>query len=142
MVELNTQYRRIEGRYVVTGLPGAGKSTWVAAHVQPSDIVWDLDVEARRLGYGKYPRTWTQIQVLYANRDRLIEGLIRTSNPCYIIVTDRLQAGLYAHRLGAKVVVVTCTEDERRRRLMGRDGNVGNVEMVGGNAYAEGKMVP
>ena len=137
MAELDIQYRRIEGRYVVTGLRGVGKSTWVAERAKPGDIVWDLDAEAQRLGYGAYPRTHTQLVVLYAYRGRLIKGLERSGDPCYIIIHGRLRAGLDAHRLGAKVVVVTCSEDERQRRLIARDGNVGNVEMVGGSAYVD-----
>jgi len=43
MAELSTPYRRIEGRYVVTGLRGVGKSTWVAERANTGDIVWDLD---------------------------------------------------------------------------------------------------
>lgn len=132
IAELDIPYRRIEGRYVVTGRRGIGKSTWVAECAQPGDIVWDLDAEAQRRGYGAYPRTGGQMRVLYAKRDRLIQGLVTNRHPCFLIVHDRLRAGLYAHRLGAKVVVITCTEDERQRRLMARDGSVGDVEMVGG----------
>lgn len=132
IAELDIPYRPIEGRYVVTGLRGTGKSTWVADRYEPGCIVWDLDLEALRRGYGEYPRTEGQMRVLYSIQAGLINALKVNEDPCYIIVHDRLRAGLYAHRLGAKVVVVTCTEDERQRRLMTRDGSVGDVEMVGG----------
>ncbi len=132
IAELDIAYRPIDGRYVVTGMRGTGKSTWVAEHAQPGDVVWDLDAEAQRRGYGAYPRTEGQMQVLYSIRDRLINALKANEDPCYIIVHDRLRAGLYAHRLGAQVVVIAISEDERQRRLMARDGSVGDVEMVGG----------
>lgn len=133
VAELETTRERVEGRWIVTGKRGAGKSTWVTEHARPDDVVWDLDAEAKRRGFGEYPRTDGQMRVLYALRDQLVDCLEGNTDGCYIIVHDRLRATLYAQRLGARVVVIDCGEDERRSRLVSRDGKLGDEkDVVGG----------
>ena len=39
--------------YIVTGLPGAGKTTYVQSHMKDSDVVYDLDYIANAISYDK-----------------------------------------------------------------------------------------
>ena len=39
--------------YIVTGLPGAGKTTYVQSHMKDSDLVYDLDYIANAISYDK-----------------------------------------------------------------------------------------
>lgn len=45
-------YRK-DNIYVVTGLPGAGKTTYVQSHMQDNDLVYDLDFMANAISYNK-----------------------------------------------------------------------------------------
>ena len=108
----------IARRYVVTGPPNSGKSTWVQRHAQVDDLVFDFDeLAATMTGRGvdqdrdadgvrpTYP--WPTRVALIVMRDALIEWLSRTElsrTEVYIIVTDQRHAASVADRIGADIV--------------------------------------
>ena len=108
----------IARRYVVTGPPNSGKSTWVQRHAQVDDLVFDFDelattmtgrgVEQQRDTNGvRPPYPWPTKVALIVMRDALIEWLSRTElsrTEIYLIVSDIRQAQSIADRIGAEVV--------------------------------------
>jgi 5-methylcytosine-specific restriction protein A len=102
-------------RFVITGPPMSGKSTWVKQRAQPGDLVWDLDDLASTMAFfgqpipraqrGKLP--WSIAKPLLVMRDALMGWLM--SNPTqgtavYVIVTDCQDARRIAHRIKADVI--------------------------------------
>ena len=108
----------IARRYVVTGPPNSGKSTWVQRHAQVDDLVFDFDeIAATMTGRGieqqrdadgvRPPYPWPTKVALIVMRDALIEWLSRTElsrTEIYLIVSDIRQAQSIADRIGAEVV--------------------------------------
>jgi 5-methylcytosine-specific restriction protein A len=102
-------------RYVVTGPPSSGKSTWVKHRAKAGDLVWDLDdVASVMTNCGQaLPRevrghqSWAAMKALLVMRDALVQWLsverdIRAD--VYVIVTDTADADTVAQRIGAEVV--------------------------------------
>ena len=108
----------IARRYVITGPPNSGKSTWVQRHAQVDDLVFDFDelagtmtgrgVEQERDADGYRPAyPWPTKVALIVMRDALIEWLSRTElsrTEVYVIITDTRRAEAVADRIGATVV--------------------------------------
>lgn len=97
-------------RYVVTGQPGSGKTTWVTAQRKTGWAVWDWDAIAGCMfGADRYrDRTADQAECGYAMRKELIRWLQRHKDvPCAIIVTHREQAQDIADAIGADLVQCT-----------------------------------
>ena len=108
----------IARRYVVTGPPNSGKSTWVQRHAQVDDLVFDFDelaatmtgrgVEQKRDADGYRPAyPWPTKVALIVMRDALIEWLSRTElsrTEVYVIVTNERHAEAIADRLGAAII--------------------------------------
>ena len=61
---------------LVCGPPAAGKSTYVAKHAKPNDIILDLDAIAREWGYGRY-RPSHVIGALLQERNRRLAALAK-----------------------------------------------------------------
>ncbi len=110
---------------VVCGPPGSGKTSWVAARAQASDLVLDLDeIQARLSGLGWYGYGEEWIQPALAERNRRLGALANPSNytRCWLIVgaptwSERRK---WKDMLGADVVVLEVDEDECLSRI-GRD---------------------
>jgi hypothetical protein len=108
----------IARRYVITGPPNSGKSTWVQCHAQVDDLVFDFDeIAATMTGRGvdqgrdenghrpSYP--WATKAALIVMRDALIEWLSRTelsTTEIYLIITNPRHAESVADRIGATVI--------------------------------------
>ena len=90
-------------RWVLTGRPGTGKTTWLNAH--EADRKWDADTEAVRRGYTpRYPRPQHEVDALAIARAELLdELLVNESLSCLVIVTNVGHAGILAAGLGARV---------------------------------------
>lgn len=102
-------------RYVVTGAPASGKSTWVRERARPGDIVWDMDLAASALCMADlYPRPMPVVMALLAMRDALIDHLASVPHECpvYLIVTDPDDASAIASVIGAELVTMPTTEEE------------------------------
>jgi hypothetical protein len=109
--------------YVVSGPPGAGKSSWIRAHAKPVDVVIDFDLLALALsgpgaGDRAYTRTlekvvhkarWAAIREAEMHLDQIDVYLINTSP------SPRDRANY--KRLGAKMITVDPGRDIVMQRI-------------------------
>lgn len=94
-------------RFVVTGAPGCGKTTWVGQRARPGDIVFDLDAVAGVVTQlPRYPRPLDATNALLAMRAGLLEWLAKATAlvHVFVIVTDTVEAAQIAQRIGARVI--------------------------------------
>lgn len=94
----------IPGRYVVTGRPGAGKTTYVRAHARAGDMVWDSDDVARAKGWGEFPRSKPAAQALKNLRSDWLTRAVRHTEGVWCIVTHEEEAKRVAQFLAARLV--------------------------------------
>jgi hypothetical protein len=73
---------------LICGPPAAGKSTYVAHHAKPDDIVIDLDAIAKEWGYGRY-RPSQVVGELLQERNRRLERLAKepSKRVAWVILT-------------------------------------------------------
>ncbi|MDO5619279.1 AAA family ATPase [Kocuria sp.] len=102
----------------VCGPPGAGKTTWVADHAQPADLVIDLDALRDQYGTDDLARSVRSLMESKAREyDRGDVWIIRT-------LADAGQRADHARRVGAdEVVVLETPADVATARARDRDGN-------------------
>lgn len=110
--------------YVVTGPPAAGKSTWIAGHARPGDIVIDLDRIAVALttpGADTWSHTETLLKVAHRARYAAIDEAIQHADTLDVWLIHSMpnpKAMAKYKRLGARIVVVdpgrTVTEQRIR----------------------------
>ena len=113
-------WRPIDGRYVVTGLPCTGKTTWWKEHFDypcrlgPGGLrVWDMDMEAKGLGFTAYPRPPHELAILQGKRDEFLSSL----HPPWVYVTTWTNDGFrVAQQHKAQLIECVLPEAERRRR--------------------------
>ena len=75
---------------VICGLAGSGKTTYVAAHKQPTDAVFDYDVElARATGLEVHQSIDGCVKSILAQRDAFIRDVIWNRKTAWIIVARR-----------------------------------------------------
>ncbi len=117
----------LPNRFVVTGLPGAGKTHYVEARRHPGDVVWDFD----RIADCMFQLPSHENRPAYVNE--LVGTLLfpvlsavrcwsRESHQTFIILSDAVQAAKAAALISAKLITLVVSEDERNRRLKNRDG--------------------
>jgi 5-methylcytosine-specific restriction endonuclease McrA len=95
---------------LVCGPPAAGKTTYVAEHADPTDLVLDLDVMALEHGKPLYEMSFDEKRTVIGVRNARLASFCagRTAHPrCWLIAT----AGSFKHRkywsdLGAQVVPI------------------------------------
>lgn len=98
--------------YVVTGPPGAGKSSWIKAHAKPHDIVIDLDLMALAMsgpGADHHNHSATLLKVVHRARFAAIREAEQHIDTVDVYVINTMPSAKHrAHyqRLGARVVVV------------------------------------
>jgi 5-methylcytosine-specific restriction enzyme A len=110
-------------RFVITGPPLCGKSTWVRERARPGDLVWDFDdiasvmancgQEIPREHRGKSP--WPVMKALLVMRDALTNWLASNRNlsaGVYVIVTDIAEAHRIAFRIRGEVIDLRVGESE------------------------------
>ena len=108
---------------VVCGLPGVGKSYYVAEHKRDGDLVWDWDVElAAATGQDTHANTLSHtLQSMLAMRDSFVHQA-RWSNARAWIIISRMDAALtlLLQSAGAALVLLVIDESERLSRLAAR----------------------
>jgi 5-methylcytosine-specific restriction protein A len=107
-------------RYVVCGLPGTGKTTYVNERKQHGAIVWDYDVIAHAVcGAEIHSLPQDMTTHMLAMLDALVQSvaMIGCEREVWIICVDVRRAGTIARLLGAEVVRLQCDETERVKRL-------------------------
>lgn len=112
------------GRYVVSGPPGAGKSTWVSKHARPGDLRWDWDHVAACLWYGaptlpadrKGHLPDAQVDLMLRLREVLLDWLLIVRSDrrrVFVIVHDYDVARVIAHELHARLVLINADHGVR-----------------------------
>lgn len=98
--------------YVITGPPGAGKSSYIKAHAKPSDIVIDLDLMALALagpGADHHNHSETLLKVVHRARFAAIreaEQHIDTTDVYVINTLPSAKARAQYKRLKARIITV------------------------------------
>jgi predicted ABC-type ATPase len=120
--------------YVITGPPGAGKSSWIRAHAKPIDIVLDLDLMALAMagpGADHHAHTPALLRVVHRARQAAIheaERHLDTTDVYLIHTMPQAKARAHYRRLGAKVITVDPGEHIVRQRV--RDMRQPEMEAV------------
>ena len=110
-------------RFVVCGLPGAGKSTYVREHRKAGDFVWDWDEVARTVyGMGRSDLGEARRHILLAMLNASLASVARSGDMrAWIIVTRREWANNIAARIGGVVIELDTGANECRERVLKRD---------------------
>lgn len=109
----------IAPRFVVTGPPNCGKSTWCQQEAIHGDIVWDFDAIAsvltnkgderpRGADESRGPWPWPAMKATLVMRDALVKWLSEcemSSTRVYMIVRDPIEAQHIARLVHAELVV-------------------------------------
>ncbi len=108
--------------YVVTGLPGSGKTHWVERRRRPGDAVWDTDeVAAAVFRCPRYPRPAHVVDGLMVLRDAFLSyATAKCKASTYVIVSDVADAKTIAEQMNAQLIHLQVAEEERHRRLSER----------------------
>ncbi len=107
-------------RFVVAGAPCAGKSSYVRAHAQRGDLIYDYDTLHQALsGLSLHEHLAELRPYVMAARDALLAELAaRKQQPAWVISSARSAAELkaLAERLNAELIVLEVSRDEAHRR--------------------------
>ncbi|MEV6477630.1 AAA family ATPase [Streptomyces sp. NPDC051657] len=109
--------------YVITGPPGAGKSSWIRAHATARDIVIDLDLMALAMagpGADHHAHSPELLRVVHRARSAAVreaEQLVDTVDVYLIHTMPQAKARARYRRLGARIVVVDPGEAVVRQRV-------------------------
>lgn len=108
---------------VVTGPPGAGKSSYIQAHAKPTDIVIDLDLMALAMagpGADHHNHHPALLRVVHRARQAAIheaEQVMGTVDVWVIHTMPQAKARARYKRLGARIVTVDPGEAVVRQRV-------------------------
>lgn len=93
-------------RVVISGDPGAGKTTLMRKRSKPGTVCWDMDEVAAELGYKPdFPRPENERADLMLRRSELLQRLRQDRDcDCAIIVTNFFSARRIAEFIGAEHV--------------------------------------
>ncbi|MFF1961005.1 AAA family ATPase [Streptomyces sp. NPDC058220] len=109
--------------YVITGPPGAGKSSWIRAHATARDIVIDLDLMALAMagpGASDHDHSPELLRVVYRARQAAVheaEQLVDRVDVYLIHTMPQAKALARYRRLRARIVVVDPGEAVVRQRV-------------------------
>lgn len=109
--------------FVVTGRPGAGKSTYVKERRQAGDFVWDFDGVRRTVFGADRALGKSERGLLVAMLDAAVSRLPASdfTGRVWIIITDRVWASRTAERIGGEVVTLDVDRKVCRDRVLERD---------------------
>lgn len=99
---------------LVCGPPASGKSTYVADHAAPGDVVIDFDLIRKKVGGTKWDQDMSVRRRAFAYRDRILRTLKdRRSGHCWLIVTapSCKERDAWCAALGNTIVVVMDTPE-------------------------------
>ena len=107
---------------IVCGLPGSGKTFYVAEHAQDSDLVWDYDVAlSAATGQDLHSDVTGALKSMLAKRDTFVQKARWSDRKVWVIISRR-DAALtkLLVEAGASVVELMVDEAIRLQRLSAR----------------------
>ena len=109
--------------YLITGSPGAGKSTYARENAGDNDIIFDLDEINKALGGELHEKEPRGLAIALAMRDAAITALAKRtggwSNAYFITASsDRDEIRQLCERLGAEEIEIKSTFDECREHIL------------------------
>lgn len=109
--------------HVITGPPGAGKSSWIRAHAKPEDIVIDLDLMALAMagpGADHHDHHPILLRVVHRARQAAIHEAEQHLDEVDVYLIHTMPSPKHRakyKRLGARIVVVDPGEAVVRQRV-------------------------
>ena len=109
--------------YVITGPPGAGKSSWIRARATARDIVIDLDLMAVAMagpGADHHAHSPELLRVVYRARSAAIREAEQMAGQVDVYVVHTMpsaKAEARYQRLGARIIVVDPGRDVVMQRV-------------------------
>lgn len=113
---VETDGRPAAPRYVVTGRPGSGKTTWCERHRRPGDLVFDFDSLAELLT--AQPRTMSRgdlVELIEAMRFSFLQALAgdyTIPRRVFLIASNPQRAALIAPMIGAAIVTMPADREK------------------------------
>jgi hypothetical protein len=95
-------------RFVITGLPNTGKSSFVTLWRRDGDIVWDFDIVMKAVtGIGRHAPAPLFVMLMTMMRSAVLNWLVdHEDHVCYVIVSDAITARQVARQISARLLTM------------------------------------
>jgi len=97
------------GRFVVSGPPASGKSTWIEGRRRPGDLIWDFDVVASAVTRCEmWNRPPEAVDCVTAMRQAFVEWAcsVSTNSQIFVIAGNVRSGEFVSRKIGAELIVL------------------------------------